>query len=557
MSIPTVNVLISVNEQDGSPASGAQVIAKLMTTERYNGFVVPDEYSGVTDDAGNCTVVLFPNELGTEGSEYKFKIIHRNGKTINVFASIPNYDCSLHQVSELDRYELRGAGQILTLEVAQYANEAIMARDAAQLSETNASGYANQASSQATIATGQASVASTKAIEASASASAALSSANNAAMSEANAATSASNANTAKVAAESARDLASTYKTDSQAARDKAQLWAEQTTDVPVETGGYSAKHHATKAAASATAASVSKDTATTKASEAAASATAAANSATSASGSATTATTQASNAQTSANAASVSAGNASNSAATASQKATDATTSASAAATSATNGANSATAAATSKTGADTAKVAAEAARDAARASATAADGSKTAAASSASAAATSATNAGNSATAAATSATNASNSATSAAGSASVAVDKAIELSEAISYAQSMPKTIRAQSLPPVGNYAQGTFCVVDAYIPKKVYLNIGLAWIEIPATDALYGKITKYDDVKLLWRDIDGGQISAVGDDPSWSYADRMYAEDGSYVGVNEPYDKDGDGQLWWSGLVIRTC
>lgn len=541
MSIPTVNVLVTVHEQDGSPAVGAQVIAKLMTTERYNGFVVPDEYSGITNSDGNCTISLFPNELGTEGSEYKFKIIHRNGKTVNVFASIPNYDCSLHQVSELDRYELRGAGNIIASEVLGYANDAIMARDNARAAELSAANYSIAAGEKATDATAQAGIATTKANEASASATSALSSANSATTSMTNAATSATSANAAKVSAEAARDLANTHKVDSQAARDKAELWAEQATDVTVETGKYSAKHHATKAAASATAASTSKDTATTKANEAAASATAAANSATSASTSATTATTQAGNAQTSANAASVSAGNASNSAATATQKATDAANSATAAQASATNAANSASAAATSKTGADSAKVAAETARDAAQASATAADGSKTAAASSATSASTSATNAANSASAASTSATVA-------ATSAMVATEKAIEAESVVSFARTLPKVVRSQSLPPVGNYAQGTFCVVDAYIPKKVYLNIGLAWIEIPAWDSYYQKITKYDDVALLWRDSDGGLISAIGDNPNWSYAGRMYAEDGSYVGVNEPVNMVGKVWPW---------
>jgi hypothetical protein len=108
-----------------------------------------------------------------------------------------------------------------------------------------------------------------------------------------------------------------------------------------------------------------------------------------------------------------------------------------------------------------------------------------------------------------------------------------------------------IRSQNLPNVGDYQQGTFCIVDAYEPKKVYLNIGLWWIEIPQSDSLYGKVTRFDDVKLLYRVEDGGQRSAVGPDPNWSYSDRMYAEDGSYVGLNEPTDLNGDGQLWWSG------
>lgn len=43
------------------------------------------------------------------------------------------------------------------------------------------------------------------------------------------------------------------YKNEAVAARDKAQKWAEELVDVAVEAGKYSAKHHATKAAASLT----------------------------------------------------------------------------------------------------------------------------------------------------------------------------------------------------------------------------------------------------------------------------------------------------------------
>jgi len=43
-----------------------------------------------------------------------------------------------------------------------------------------------------------------------------------------------------------------TYKNAAEAARDKAQQWAEEAEDTPVETDKYSALHHATKAAASA-----------------------------------------------------------------------------------------------------------------------------------------------------------------------------------------------------------------------------------------------------------------------------------------------------------------
>lgn len=50
---------------------------------------------------------------------------------------------------------------------------------------------------------------------------------------------------------------AATAKTAAEAARDKARKWSEEVEDTPVETGEYSAKHHALKAAASAASAAL------------------------------------------------------------------------------------------------------------------------------------------------------------------------------------------------------------------------------------------------------------------------------------------------------------
>lgn len=73
-------------------------------------------------------------------------------------------------------------------------------------------------------------------------------------------------AETAKTAAETAETnagnsatAADTAKTASETARDKSQDWAEKDTDVEVEAGAFSSKHHATKSGESATASDTSK----------------------------------------------------------------------------------------------------------------------------------------------------------------------------------------------------------------------------------------------------------------------------------------------------------
>lgn len=127
----------------------------------------------------------------------------------------------------------------------------------------------------------------------------------------------------------------------------------------------------AEQAAASATAAAGSADTASTKATAAANSATAASNSATTATTKAGEAATSATNAANSANTANTKAGEAASSATAAYGSATTASTKAGEASVSATAAAGSATAASGSATDANTAKVAAQAAQTAAEAAA------------------------------------------------------------------------------------------------------------------------------------------------------------------------------------------
>ncbi|MCT4627939.1 hypothetical protein [Halodesulfovibrio sp.] len=134
-TIPTVAVTALIYDQDGQPVEGAEIEARLESLERYKGLVVPNMLEVVTDAEGVAVMNLFPNELGTEGSEYRFRVIHPDGRTDTLYGVVPNLDCELHKILEIDRYELRSAGETLSKLMLDRMQTALEARNAAQASQ--------------------------------------------------------------------------------------------------------------------------------------------------------------------------------------------------------------------------------------------------------------------------------------------------------------------------------------------------------------------------------------------------------------------------------------
>lgn len=134
-SIPTVTVTARVYRQDGQPVRGATVSMRLTTAERYGGYIVPRETSADTDASGVAVLRVWPNALGSEASEYRVKINVPDGsgaRSIAGHAVVPNAACDLSDIMELPAYAQRGAGAVITAEVAGYAAQASAARDAGQ-----------------------------------------------------------------------------------------------------------------------------------------------------------------------------------------------------------------------------------------------------------------------------------------------------------------------------------------------------------------------------------------------------------------------------------------
>lgn len=146
--LPLVNVRARILDQNGKPVPRARVAMRLTTNERFCGLVVPRETAQMTDANGNAVLRVFPNELGSEGSEYLVTISYAGdgcapcgkrggpptmpGAMRHFYVVVPNADCDLFDITELPPYEQRGAGQVIPAEVASYASQAGLAADRAQ-----------------------------------------------------------------------------------------------------------------------------------------------------------------------------------------------------------------------------------------------------------------------------------------------------------------------------------------------------------------------------------------------------------------------------------------
>jgi hypothetical protein len=165
MTITTVPITCTFNDQNGNPISGARVTAKLNKIEIYQGMLVADTATAVADANGVAVLNVWPNALGTQGSLYAIAAISpaTGGKFMDAMVSVPNSACNLHQILNIAPYPAIDAAQ-QALAGAQGA--LALVTEQIGIAATKA----GEASTSAGIATTQAGIATTKAAEAAASA---------------------------------------------------------------------------------------------------------------------------------------------------------------------------------------------------------------------------------------------------------------------------------------------------------------------------------------------------------------------------------------------------
>ena len=179
--------------------------------------------------------------MSTLGSVTNVDIVAGNIASINGIGS------NLDEILEADNNAV-----IATTKASEASASAVVSTNKASeasASATSALASATIATNKANEASTSASTATTKASEASTSASTATTKASEASTSATSASSSATTASTSALTATTKANEASTSASNVLSGVNKAKKWADESEDVPVESGLYSAKHWAAKAA--------------------------------------------------------------------------------------------------------------------------------------------------------------------------------------------------------------------------------------------------------------------------------------------------------------------
>ena len=154
-TLTTVPVRITVFDQSGNPVSGGRVTARLDKTEISGAALVfPELTESATDDAGVCTLQLWPNSLGAGRSSYRIQAYNPDGgrRCLDAQVVVPNSPCRLEEILQLEPFPPRDAAQqaLIALQAAQagISTDAQLAADQAML--------ASDARSRADIAASEA-----------------------------------------------------------------------------------------------------------------------------------------------------------------------------------------------------------------------------------------------------------------------------------------------------------------------------------------------------------------------------------------------------------------
>jgi hypothetical protein len=140
----TCAVLCTVYDDNGVSLPGAIITAQLSYFDVDNGYITPVLTQVTTDENGEATLILWPNQLGATSSFYKVKIIAPNGKTLNLDVTVPDTNAErLEHIALLPPYPGKPDGFLIVEEAEAAARRAELAADQAAASAQQAGLYAH------------------------------------------------------------------------------------------------------------------------------------------------------------------------------------------------------------------------------------------------------------------------------------------------------------------------------------------------------------------------------------------------------------------------------
>lgn len=121
----TCAVLCTVYDDNGVSIEGATITAQLSYFDVDDGYITPILTEVRTDNNGEATLNLWPNELGATKSFYKIKIIAPNGKVLNLEATVPDTQAErLETIALLPPYPGKPDGFLILEEALAAARRA-------------------------------------------------------------------------------------------------------------------------------------------------------------------------------------------------------------------------------------------------------------------------------------------------------------------------------------------------------------------------------------------------------------------------------------------------
>ncbi|RYG05747.1 MAG: hypothetical protein EON92_20615, partial [Burkholderiales bacterium] len=156
MALPTQPVTCRFYDQAGNPVAFAEGSFHLDRRELFDGVIAPEKVDFKADADGVVVLSMFPNELGTQGSQYRVRAINPDtgSKFLDAMCVVPDSPSNLHEILLLQPFPTVDAAEQAVI-IVQGALAAVTAQVGFASNFANSAGESAQASGDALEATVQ------------------------------------------------------------------------------------------------------------------------------------------------------------------------------------------------------------------------------------------------------------------------------------------------------------------------------------------------------------------------------------------------------------------